>query len=56
MDAPCARTLREAAIGAAHDVFAPDDLGEPDDTFGNQFSPSLTMSMPPFSYRLLISE
>src|SRR6516162_4945174 len=36
MDATRERALREAAIGAAHDVFATDDLGQPDDALGNE--------------------
>ena len=37
MDAARERTLREAAIGAAHDIFAADDLGEPHDPLCHQF-------------------
>ena len=37
MNAARERALREAAIGAAHDVLAADDLGEPHDPLGDQF-------------------
>ncbi len=37
MDAARERALRKAAVGAAHDVLAADDLGEPHDPLGDQF-------------------